>query len=576
MPEPLPLARLKAVIFDVDGTLYRQGPLRRAMALRLVRAHLLAPLRGLRALKMISAYRRAQEELRDAPAGSDLARLQLEQAAAICGLDAKAIALCVERWMDQAPLDLLPRFLQPGLHVFLRALKAQGLKLGVLSDYPAESKLRALGLDGLFEVSLCAQSRAIGVFKPHPRGLLHALERLEVGAGEALYVGDRAEVDAAAAAAARVACAILSSEPAAPGDGYTRFTSYAELHRAFELHAAGAPDLTAKVGLHERSQHRTPAQPAATLRGHLAIARVDHWFKNVFVLPGIVAAYGSDREHIPGGIWTRIALGFASICLVASSNYVINEVLDAPSDPAHPVKKNRPVPSGRVSVPLAYVQWIALMAIGVGLGFLISKPFGGTVLVLWIMGCVYNIPPLRSKDVPYIDVLSESVNNPLRMLAGWFMTSTAAIAPASLLLAYWMIGCYFMAIKRYAEFRDINDPPRAAAYRKSFGYYTLEKLMVSIVFYGSAAMLFLGAFIMRYRLELILSFPLVALVMAMYLSIAFKPDSAAQRPEGLYREPKLMSAVVACSVAMGILMIVDVPVLATIFTPTAPTIADRK
>jgi hypothetical protein len=89
-------------------------------------------------------------------------------------------------------------------------------------------------------------------------------------------------------------------------------------------------------------------------------------------------------------------------------------------------------------------------------------------------------------------------------------------------------------------------------------------------------MLFLGAFIMRYRLELILSFPLVALVMAIYFAIAFKKDSAAQRPEGLYKEPGLMAAVVACSIAMATLMIVDIPVLTTIFAPTAPTIADRK
>ena len=126
------------------------------------------------------------------------------------------------------------------------------------------------------------------------------------------------------------------------------------------------------------------------------------------------------------------------------------------------------------------------------------------------MGCAYNIKPVRMKDLPYFDVLSESVNNPLRMLAGWYMTGILVFAPTSLLVSYWMVGCYFMAIKRYSEFRDIGDPVRATAYRKSFGYYTLDRLLVSIVFYASAAMLFLGAFIMRYRLELILSFPLVA------------------------------------------------------------------
>lgn len=323
-----------------------------------------------------------------------------------------------------------------------------------------------------------------------------------------------------------------------------------------------------------------PAAPAITvrptLRGHIQICRIDHWFKNVFVLPGIIAAIGVNAANANDGLWVRIVLGMISICLVASSNYVINEVLDAPSDLSHPVKRNRPTPAGLVSLPLAYVQWIALMVVGVAIGLSVSRPFAITVFILWVMGCIYNIPPVRSKDLPYLDVLSEAVNNPLRMLAGWFIGSTGTFAPASLLLSYWMVGCYFMAIKRYAEYREIGDSRVAAAYRKSFAFYTSERLLVSIMFYGAAAMLFLGAFVMRYKLELILAFPLVALVMAMYLDLSFKEDSAVQRPEGLYKEPKLMAAVTACAIAMIVLMLVDLPVLQTIFNPTAPTISDRK
>src|ERR1051325_199636 len=232
----------------------------------------------------------------------------------------------------------------------------------------------------------------------------------------------------------------------------------------------------------------TPARP--TLWGHIQIARIDHWVKNVFVFPRLIAAIAVDAARATDGLWMRILVGLASICLVASSNYVINEVLDAPSDRSHPVKRHRPTPAGKVSIPLAYVQWLALMVVGVGLGLFVSRPFALTVFVLWVMGCIYNIPPLRSKDVPYVDVLSEAVNNPLRMLAGWFIGSSGTVAPASLLLSYWMVGCYFMAIKRYAEYNEIGEQQVAAAYRKSFAYYTSERLMVSIMFYGSAALLF--------------------------------------------------------------------------------------
>jgi hypothetical protein len=59
--------------------------------------------------------------------------------------------------------------------------------------------------------------------------------------------------------------------------------------------------------------------------------------------------------------------------------------------------------------------------------------------------------------------------------------------------------------------------------------------------------------------------------MAIYLLLAFKPDSPVQRPEGLYKEPLLMAAVVTCAVAIAALLLVDLPFLQNVFSPTAPT-----
>ena len=184
------------------------------------------------------------------------------------------------------------------------------------------------------------------------------------------------------------------------------------------------------------------------------------------------------------------------------------------------------------------------------------------------MGCVYNIRPLRSKDVPYVDVLTEAINNPLRMVAGWYLITATIVPPATMLLGYWMVGCYFMAIKRYAEVRQLSDANSLAAYRRSLAYFTPERMLIAIMFYAAAAMLFFGAFIIRYRLELVLSFPFVAIVMASYLELGFRADSAAQNPERLYHESRLMLAVIVCTVVMGALMYVDLPVLHALIDPS--------
>lgn len=323
----------------------------------------------------------------------------------------------------------------------------------------------------------------------------------------------------------------------------------------------------------------TQAQPMAKhnvsfgtrIRAHIAIARFDHIAKNVFILPGIIIPLSVQPALINSELARRVVVGSIAASLVACSNYVLNEVLDAPYDRFHPTKANRPVVAGLVNVPLAYVQWITMMLIGIALGWTVSMPFAVTLAALWIMGCIYNIPPVRTKDLPYLDVLSESVNNPLRMLLGWYMVPTTLIPPVSLLTAYWMVGCYFMALKRTSEFRDITEKCDAAAYRRSFAHYSEVSLMVSVMFYASTAMLFFGAFIIRYRLELILSFPLLAYVMAVYLRLSYEPGSAVQNPEKLHRSSKLMVPVIACAVLMLVLLKVDIPWMENFFRPTLPT-----
>jgi 4-hydroxybenzoate polyprenyltransferase len=319
----------------------------------------------------------------------------------------------------------------------------------------------------------------------------------------------------------------------------------------------------------EATRAARPARPG--LAGHLAICRFGHWSKHVFVLPGFVVALAIDPSALGSDLWLRTLLGMLALGIVSSSNYVLNEVRDADTDAHHPEKSRRPVPAGRVSIPLAYVQWIALGAAGVGLGAWVNRPFALVLVFFWLMACAYNLRPLRTKDLPYLDVLSEGINNPIRMLAGWYLVDPPAIAPASLVLSYWMIGCYFMAMKRLAEVRQIDDPAAAAAYRRSFAHYDETRLLISVLFYAATSMLLLGAFIVRYRLELILSFPFVAWVMALYMKLGLAENSPVQHPESLHRERPLMVALLVCAAVMSLCMFVDMPFLATLFAPTAPT-----
>jgi len=301
---------------------------------------------------------------------------------------------------------------------------------------------------------------------------------------------------------------------------------------------------------------------------YIQIARLDHWFKNVFMLPGIVLAIFDSPKLLSWNLIPSLFLGVLSTCLVASSNYVINEIIDAPKDKSHPIKKNRPIPSGRINVGIAYGEWIIFGLAGLFLSGLVNPYFFWSAAALVAMGIIYNVPPIRSKDLPYIDVLSESINNPLRLYLGWYATGNTDYHPTlSLVMAYWMVGAFFMAVKRFAEYRRIADRKIASDYRNSFRFYSENSLLLSIIYYGTAFGLFGGIFLIRYRIELILAVPFIAGLIAAYLRLGFLEDSPAQYPEKLYRQAWFVIYISLCFLIITFLLFVDVPFINYFFTP---------
>jgi len=298
----------------------------------------------------------------------------------------------------------------------------------------------------------------------------------------------------------------------------------------------------------------------AALSDYLRIARIDHWFKNVFMLPGIALAL-LFRPVPVVDVFLPMLVGILGTCLIASANYVINEWLDREFDRHHPVKHHRPSVSGALKPTLVYLEYFLLALIGLVLAQIISHQFFAFSVALLIMGILYNVRPFRTKEKPYLDVLSESVNNPLRLLLGWSIFMHDSLPPSSIVLAYWMGGAFLMGVKRYSEYRFINDPERAVLYRKSFQSYTEQTLLLSSFFYALLSSFFLAVFLIKYRIEFVLSFPAFALLFVWYLAIGMRPESAAKDPEKIYREPKFVCFVFLLCMLVAILFFVDVPFL---------------
>lgn len=313
----------------------------------------------------------------------------------------------------------------------------------------------------------------------------------------------------------------------------------------------------------------------STVFDYIAIARPDHWTKNAFILPGLFLG-----KIVSGAKFSDLILpliiGMTATCLISSANYTINEWLDRGFDRFHPKKRSRPSVSGRVTAAGVFSLYVFLIAAGMGLSALVNVGFVYASAFLLFMGVMYNVQPFRTKDRAYLDVISESINNPIRLYMGWIIAAPALFPPSSLLLGYWFGGAFLMAVKRYAEYRTIGDAAVAGSYRRSFKFYDEKSLLASSVFYAMAASLFLGVFLVKHRVELLVSFPFVAILFAWYLRMGMDEDSAAQHPEKLIKEQKFMLYVAFLTLLIGALFVVQIPPLRNLLKTTFPELQEAE
>jgi 4-hydroxybenzoate polyprenyltransferase len=183
----------------------------------------------------------------------------------------------------------------------------------------------------------------------------------------------------------------------------------------------------------------TDKRPAG-LANYLALARFDHATKHVFILPGIGLALTLRGIQTPSLAFS-VAVGLIAAISIASANYVINEYLDREFDQHHPTKSARNAVQTVMDWRVIVALWVAFLTVG-----LAAAALGGLAMFLIAaafaaQGIVYNVRPLRTKEVAYLDVLSEAVNNSFRLMIGWVIVDPNTLPPASIILA--SICCVF-------------------------------------------------------------------------------------------------------------------------------------
>ena len=200
--------------------------------------------------------------------------------------------------------------------------------------------------------------------------------------------------------------------------------------------------------------------------------RPKQWSKNVIVFAGLFFAEDIfDMEKIIPAV-----MAFLVFCIVSSSGYLINDVLDQEKDRLHPRKKFRPIAAGKISVPLAYTTAFLFIGVGLYLGYNLSYAFGIIISTYFLLTLFYSV---YLKRVIIIDVLIISSGFMFRAVGG-----TLAIGEV---VSSWLIICtiflalFLALIKRRAEFVALKD--NASRVRKTLAQYNVQFLdqMINIV-----------------------------------------------------------------------------------------------
>jgi 4-hydroxybenzoate polyprenyltransferase len=194
--------------------------------------------------------------------------------------------------------------------------------------------------------------------------------------------------------------------------------------------------------------------------------RPRQWTKNLFLFAALV--FDGKLFHMPDLL--RTLAGFGLFCLISSAVYIINDLLDMETDRQHPAKKNRPIASGSLPIPVAIAAGAILSLLAIALGFLLAWQFALTILVYFTMMLAYS---KWFKHLPILDVLLLAAGFVLRVHAGTTLITVDLFSPWLYVLMT-LLALYLGFGKRRAEMALLAED--ATNHRKVLDGYTLPLL----------------------------------------------------------------------------------------------------
>lgn len=215
------------------------------------------------------------------------------------------------------------------------------------------------------------------------------------------------------------------------------------------------------------------------LKSIIKLLKIKHYVKNIVVFIPLVFSL----KFLEFNATFEAIIAFIAFDLIASAVYIFNDILDVENDKLHPVKKFRPIASGEISIPLAWILFVLFVIASFVVAFAVNKLVFLSIFLYLILNIWYS---LQLKSLPIIDAVGIALGFILRILAG---CSAILVVPSPLvILLTFFTSMFFTFSKRKLEYKLLDDKGLC---RKSIkGYnetllnqFVMTNAVLSIAFY---------------------------------------------------------------------------------------------
>lgn len=243
----------------------------------------------------------------------------------------------------------------------------------------------------------------------------------------------------------------------------------------------------------------------------IKLLRIHHWLKNLFLFAapffgGVILEESLIRKALPA---------FFAFSLGASSIYIFNDIMDRERDRLHPLKKERPIASGIVSIKKALLILMILLSLSIYFALLTGRGFFFYLLLYILIHIIYS---LKLKSLVIVDIFAIAAGFVIRVFAGG-VAFHVEVSPW-LFITTFMISLVLASGKRLSEVRQLNTG--AFQHRESLGSYSEGFLREILLISSGTALVTYALYTVEESPDLIYTIPLVTFGLFRYLLLAEK------------------------------------------------------